>query len=64
VGFLNTLIYDLADSGAFKDIVEGNNDIDGTLKKYSAKVGWDACTGIGSPDGTKLLQALVSGKAG
>ena len=61
VGFLNTLIYGLAGSGAFKDIVEGNNDIDGTLKKYSATAGWDACTGIGSPDGMKLLQALESG---
>ena len=61
VGFLNPLIYGPASSGAFKDIMEGNNDIDGTLKKYSATAGWDACTGIGSPDGMKLLQALEFG---
>lgn len=61
VGFLNPLIYGPAGSGALKDIVEGNNDIDGTLKKYSATVGWDACTGFGSPNGMKLLQALESG---
>ena len=58
VGFLNPLIYGPVGSGAFKEIVEGNNDIDGTLKKYSARAGWDACTGLGSPDGMKLLQAL------
>jgi kumamolisin len=61
VGFLNPLIYGLAGSGAFKDIVEGNNDIDGKLKKYSATVGWDACTGLGSPHGMQLLQALEPG---
>lgn len=58
VGFLNPFIYGPAGNGAFKDIVEGNNDIDGTLKKYSARSGWDACTGLGSPDGMKLLHAL------
>lgn len=58
VGFLNPLIYDPGGRGAFNDVVEGNNDIDGKLKKYPATVGWDACTGIGSPDGMKLLQAL------
>jgi len=41
--------------------VEGNNDIDGKLKKYSATVGWDACTGLGSPHGMQLLQALEPG---
>jgi kumamolisin len=59
VGFLNALIYGaLATEGAFKDIVEGNNDIDGKLKKYSAGPGWDACTGFGSPNGTNLLRIL------
>lgn len=40
--------------GVFRDIVDGNNK-DGGIG-YSAGNGWDACTGLGSPDGAKLLQ--------
>jgi kumamolisin len=53
VGFLNPLLYgSLAGTGALRDITTGNNGA------YAAKPGWDACTGWGSPDGTKLLNAL------
>ena len=53
VGFLNPLLYgSLAGRGLFNDIVSGNNG------SYSAGPGWDACTGWGSPIGSKLLQAL------
>jgi kumamolisin len=53
VGFLNPLLYgSLAGRGLFHDIVSGNNG------SYSAGPGWDACTGWGSPIGSKLLQAL------
>lgn len=53
VGFANPILYQLGDqSGAFHDIVQGNNGA------YSADSGWDACTGLGSPDGTALLNAL------
>ena len=53
VGFLNPLLYgSLAGRGLFNDIVTGNNG------SYSARPGWDACTGWGSPIGSKLLQAL------
>jgi kumamolisin len=54
VGFLNPVLYSLppADSG-FRDIVNGNNN------GYSATPGWDPCTGLGSPDGARLLNALV-----
>jgi kumamolisin len=36
----------------FNDIVSGNNGA------YSAGPGWDACTGLGSPDGPTLLARL------
>jgi kumamolisin len=36
----------------FRDITSGNNG------SYSAGPGWDACTGLGSPDGTALLDRL------
>ena len=53
VGYLNPLIYGLpAGAGAFHDITGGNNGA------YHAGAGWDACTGLGSPVGTKLLAAL------
>jgi kumamolisin len=38
----------------FNDITEGNNGA------YKAGAGWDACTGLGSPNGGQLL-TLLSG---
>lgn len=59
VGFLNPLLYGpLAAPGVFHDIVSGNNDMNGNLGGYKARKGWDACTGLGTPDGTKILQGL------
>jgi kumamolisin len=56
VGYLNPVLYQnypqLLQDGAFRDITSGNNGA------YSAKSGYDACTGLGSPDGVKLLEAL------
>jgi len=53
VGFLNPLLYQkAASSGGFRDITSGNNGA------YSAKPGWDACTGLGSPIGTAIAAAL------
>jgi kumamolisin len=43
------------------DITKGNNDTDGLLGgSFQAKSGWDPCTGWGTPDGQKLLNALKS----
>lgn len=42
---------------ALRDIVDGDNGVN-KVRGYSAKAGWDACTGLGSPRGTKLLAAL------
>ncbi|MGN6525235.1 MAG: S53 family peptidase [Burkholderiaceae bacterium] len=53
VGFLNPMLYgSLAGKGVTRDITSGNNGA------YKATTGWDPCTGWGSPDGAKLLQAL------
>lgn len=38
----------------FRDITSGNND------GYNAAVGWDPSTGLGSPRGMALLEALVN----
>jgi kumamolisin len=53
VGFLNPILYQGIDqTQVFNDITDGDNN------GYSAGPGWDACTGWGSVDGTKLLNAL------
>ena len=53
VGFLNPMLYDtISRDGAFRDITSGNNG------DYSAKAGWDPCSGWGVADGQKLLQTL------
>ena len=55
VGFLNALLYTQASArGSLHDITTGNNGA------YEAAAGWDACTGLGTPDGAKLLAALQS----
>jgi kumamolisin len=51
-GYLNTILYSQLSSGVLNDITSGNNGA------YSAGVGWDACTGWGSPQGQRLLHAL------
>jgi kumamolisin len=50
VGFINPKLY-IAKPDVFKDITEGNNTT-ATAGGYSAKKGWDACTGLGVPLGT------------
>jgi len=62
VGYVNTFFYDKlvfrSSSGVkeqgFDDITQGNNGV------YKAGLGWDPCTGLGSPDGSKLLGAYTS----
>jgi kumamolisin len=51
-GFLNPVLYTKCANGVLRDITAGNNGA------YSAEPGWDACTGLGSPDGQRLLHAL------
>ncbi|MGC8466156.1 MAG: S53 family peptidase [Acidimicrobiales bacterium] len=52
VGFVNPLLYQ-SFSGDLRDITQGNNGA------YQASVGWDPCTGLGSPNATKLLAAFA-----
>ncbi|HEX3688291.1 MAG TPA: S53 family peptidase [Solirubrobacteraceae bacterium] len=52
LGFTQPVLYPLLGSSSFNDVTSGNNG------SYSAGAGWDACTGLGSPDGTALAAAL------
>jgi len=57
VGFLNPFLY--ANAGTvMHDVTSGTNAIANTVKGYDAGVGWDACTGLGTPDGTAILSKL------
>lgn len=49
-GFINPTLYGAP--ADFHDITQGNNGA------YSAAAGWDPCTGLGSPNGTKIASAL------
>ena len=60
VGFANPLLYANPAAGSFNDITQGTNDTTGNIGGYSANAGWDACTGLGSPDGRRILNALQS----
>jgi kumamolisin len=56
-GFINPQIYAAKAKSAFNDIASGNNGA------FTAAVGWDPCTGLGSPIGTKLIALLGSSTA-
>eukprot|EP00937_MAST-01D_sp_MAST-1D-sp2_P000959 g959.t1 len=64
VGFLNPLLYKVAAATpqAFNDITEGNNACteSGCLCKtgFGAAPGWDAATGLGTPNFGRLLEAI------
>jgi kumamolisin len=55
-GLIQPLVYAGVSPGAdvpgFRDITSGNNGA------YAAGPGWDSCSGLGSPDGTALLNRL------
>ncbi|KWZ48070.1 peptidase S53 [Burkholderia savannae] len=55
-GWINPKLY--RNAGALRDVTVGDNGA------YAATPGWDACTGLGSPDGAKVAAALKSGATG
>ena len=58
LGFLNPILYQL--SSTFGDVTTGNNfSTDASTPYYTAGAGWDACTGLGHVDGTKLLNGIA-----
>jgi len=57
VGFIHPIIYKAKPSG-LRDITIGDNDTSGGGGQFQAATGWDACTGLGSPNGRELLEVL------
>ena len=65
-GALNTRLYAFArqqyaagGSGPFHDVVAGNNSFDG-VTGFNAGVGYDLCTGVGTPDVDLLVRSFVA----
>jgi subtilase family serine protease len=64
VGYINPALYQIADSSAqyaadFHDVTVGCNQTT-SIPGYCASQGWDAVTGLGSPDAASLLPDLVA----
>ena len=64
IGFINPAIYEIANesiyNSAFNDITTGNNTWPSSPNAFYAVPGYDLCTGVGSPNGTNLINALIN----
>lgn len=58
LGFVNPLFY--ANPSIFNDITSGNNAAPNS-QGFAAVVGWDACTGLGSPNGSNIFRLVNVG---
>jgi kumamolisin len=63
-GTISALWYPLQSSGAFHDIIAGDNRQSGTGTKYSCQVGYDLVTGLGSADFFALANAMLTTVSG
>jgi kumamolisin len=59
IGFIPSKLYTA--SGVTNDITTGTNKPAGSEIGYTAGPGWDACTGLGTPDGAALAALFVPG---
>jgi uncharacterized repeat protein (TIGR01451 family) len=63
-GFINPTIYAIARSpsygSSFHDITVGNNAWSGSGGKFNAGLNYDLATGLGTPVGTGLINALIN----
>jgi uncharacterized repeat protein (TIGR01451 family) len=64
VGFLNPALYAIANSinynACFHDVKTGNNTWSGSPNLFYAVTNYDLCTGLGTPNGTNLINALTA----
>jgi kumamolisin len=57
VGLVNPALY--ANAALLRQITQGNNRVDHTGKGYDAGAPWNACTGLGVPNGEAIITALA-----
>ncbi|MGD0816411.1 MAG: S53 family peptidase [Verrucomicrobiota bacterium] len=63
VGFINPAVYTLAAgpsyANCFHDVIVGNNTSSDSPDEFYATVGYDLCSGLGTPTGQSLINALA-----
>jgi len=64
VGFINPALYAIAAgpnyTNCFHDTTTGNNTWSGSPNLFYAVTNYDLCTGLGTPNGTNLINALAA----
>jgi uncharacterized repeat protein (TIGR01451 family) len=64
VGFINPALYAIVTGpnylNCFHDTTTGNNEWSGSPTLFSAVSGYDLCTGLGTPNGTNLINVLAA----
>jgi uncharacterized repeat protein (TIGR01451 family) len=64
VGFINPSLYIIGHStnyaNCFHDVTTGNNEWSGSPSLFSAVSNYDLCTGLGTPNGTNLINVLTA----
>jgi kumamolisin len=58
IGLVNPALY--ANAKLLRQITQGNNRVDGAGKGYDAGAPWNACTGLGVPNGEDIIAALAA----
>jgi subtilase family serine protease len=65
LGYTNPALYQIANdpvkyANDYFDVTVGNNQLDPSIPGYSASPGWDAVTGLGSPNVANLLPDSIA----
>ena len=65
LGYINPALYQIANNPAqyasdFFDVTVGNNQTNPAIPGYPASKGWDAVTGLGTPNAANLLPDLIA----
>jgi len=65
LGYINPALYQIANNPAkyaadYFDVTVGNNQANPTIPGYNASTGWDAVTGLGTPNVANLLPDLIA----
>jgi uncharacterized repeat protein (TIGR01451 family) len=64
MGFINPALYAIAETpnytNCFHDITTGNNTWSQSPNLFNAITNYDLCTGLGTPNGTNLIDALTA----
>jgi subtilase family serine protease len=65
LGYINPALYQIANNPAmyandFYDVQTGSNQTTPSIPGYSASAGWDAVTGLGTPNAANLIPDLIA----